>query len=209
MKILLVLQLIFNFFINIFYPVFTINLSSAKYIVFSIIILLYSNLELFGQRKGYISAQWITKSGESVKGYIKPNVTEQNYIPAELNGAHTSKSLLSADSIDYIVYDGEIAFRSQEIIFKGNKEYTFCQLIFSGASNLYLMDHRELGKLYFIEKDEKMLMVPKSNLMQFYQVTFGECFDQSISQSYLYIESNIKKVLKHYSNCTDPNIENN
>lgn len=193
MKILLVLQLIFNFFINIFYPVFTINLSSAKYIVFSIIILLYSNLELFGQRKGYISAQWITKSRESVKGYIKPNVTEQNYIPAELNGAHTSKSLLSADSIDYIVYDGEIAFRSQEIIFKGNKEYTFCQLIFSGASNLYLMYHRELGKLYFIEKDEKMLMVPKSNLMQFYQVTFGVCFINQYQRAIYTLNQTLKK----------------
>jgi len=101
------------------------NSSSGKYVVFTIFILFYSNLELFGQHKGYISVNWITKSGESVKGYIKPNVTEQNFIHAELNGAHTSKDLLSADSIDYIVYDGEIAFRSQEIIFKGIKNTLF------------------------------------------------------------------------------------
>ncbi len=143
-----------------------------------------------------------------IEGLVKPKISENSLIHAKsLDG--TNKLRLSADSVEYILSEDQTVFRTEEIFFNGRKEYIFFKLLFTGAVNLYTGKHEVLGKLYYVEIKDNMLVIPKSGLYEYYRTIFNACFDEDICKNCPYTESSIIKVIKQYSECISPDIKVN
>jgi hypothetical protein len=155
-----------------------------------------------------MEASWMTRSGNLIEGWVKPKIIQNSILYVKLPG-EAKKFRLSADSVEFVVSKGQKIFKTQEILFNGRKDQIFCILILQGAANLYTGKHEDLGKLYFIEINDKMLVVPKSGLGEYYKTLFNECFDVNICRNCPYTESSLKKVIKRYSECRNPEIQVN